>query len=992
MCNDCGGVSARFAVSNSSTRATEASLQAVKSSRIRNLLRGAISTADEHIAKRTLESLRKECPISDAEAVFRFLDESKLAHNIPNPTPFPVNASEVNQLPLYRGTRLEIELVDQALRIAREADKIVQAIHLIARLNSCILSRDLDGINAAFNEYREQFGLSLLIANKAISLRHSSLTSVLRRSAYGEVTEPFSSPRRQVLTVAFEDSVDNERDYMRVRRAFLDFVLKNQVDEADGVVLADLFSPRGQPPYDTALTAQAYSRWSVIDAVACLMRLRQLASFDGRNSEMAMIEAAIPASVRQAWECCFNTLDLEDLQTLVGIEDQFFDRRLFAHLPAWSEYPNLYDYRLRIELAIGERLDGRFPVQQRNASSIALPRNGVQDLLSKGQQFVQTSGIDPASSGAFNRTIALIASLEEGRLTDVDGETLCLLLDQTIDVSGMLSRDELVAFLPRRPSDKLYEFFRTALLNELENSKVSNHAVRRALQRLVQDQFGGNIVSFLEHIGSSNDHVAAHLYQLCTEAFLTELYDLFAESDDVTEAQASILEWRGKNRGDEDAAIRARSHRLNMKLRKVRGAIDETRIYVDPLRFYEWIYDTKITDMRALSPFASEIYQSTDTSMTLTEAVRKAVDPRLRLLTLLDDCYHEFCTNKIFGVTSFIGRRIRHGALHGHLVLEFASKVHSAIADLRTVAPKVTTFLTDWLANFDAAVLRLASDRLLVKSKEKPKGVIDPTLDETDKANAASRMLQDVARSMVESAELTHSIALVGDYCWAVFEIDLKRARAAVEDLRREFTIHIDEHCCGNVEVDRAVSDQIRQLNSEYQHRFDQVASWLTRPTSVSPSASIGSLFQVVFDESKLRYPEFKPDLEMLGEQDLDLIGHRFHHVYDALVILIDNAAKHGDRSGKLLFNVEILGDEDKFIRLRIAIKSDLPRTDRKSAIAKIDGAMLAEIGNAMVDNRQSGIRKLRSLVEALDELVAFNCVHDETTVTFTLDLRYPRS
>jgi hypothetical protein len=939
-----------------------------------------------------LESLRKECTVSDAGAVFKFLQESRLARNIPKPVAFPASASEVDPLPLYRGTRLEIELVDQALRIGREIDKIVNAIHLVARLNACILARDLKGIDAAFDEYREHFGLSLLIANKAISLRHSSVPLLLRRSAYGEVTEPFSTPLRQVLTVAFEDSVDDERDYTRVRRTFLNFILKDQVDEADGVVLADMFSPLGEYHYDLALRAQAYSRWSLIDGVACLMRLRQLASFEGRENEAALIEAAIPAPVRQAWEDCFTALDPRDLQELVGIDDQFFDRRLFAHLPAWSEYPDLYDYRLRMERAIGERLDGRFPVKRRNASSIATPRSDVRELLSNGKQLVQTRAIDSATSGAFNRTIALIASLEAGSLTGVDGESLSLLLDQTIDVSGMLSRDELLAFLPRRPADKIYEFFRTALLNELEDSKVSNHAVRRALQQLVQDRFGDSIVAFLEHIDTSNGHVAAHLYHLCTEAFLTELYDLFAESDDVTEAQASILEWRGKNRGDEDAAIRARSHRLNLKLRKVRGAIDETRIYVDPLRFLEWIYDTKITDMRALSPFALEIFLSTDTSMTLTESVRKAVDPRLRLLTLLDDCYHEFCANKIFGVTSFIGRRIRHGALHGHLVLEFAPKVQSAIADLRATAPKVSAFLNEWLARFDAAVLRLASDQLLVKSKDKPRGVIYPTLDETDKANATSRMLKDVARSMFESAELTQSMALICDYCWTVFEVDLKRARAAVEDIRRDFTIHIDEHCCGNVEVDRVVSDQIRQLNSEYQHRFDQVTSWLTRPTSVSPSASIGSLFQVVFDESKLRYPDFNPKLETLGEQDLDLIGHRFHHFYDALVILIDNAAKHGDRSGKLLFDVETFGDDDKFINLRMAVTSDLPRKDRNAAIARIDDAMRAEIGDAMVDNRQSGIRKLRSLVDHLDELVAFRCEHGEATVTFTLDLRYPRS
>lgn len=967
------------------------SLREIKNPRIRNLLRGAISSPDEDIAKRTMESLRKECTLSDAVVVFRFLVENPLARHVPKALAFPTSPGDVYRLPLYQGSRLEIELIEQALRIGREVDKIADAIRLIGQLDQAILARDFDGIDQLFDEYRQRFGVSLLVANKAISLRHSELPIGMRRAAFGDVTEPFSTPIRQVLTVAFEDSVDDDRDYMRTRRAFLEFVVKDQVDLADAVILADMLSPLGAYRFDAAMRVQAYGRWSVVDTVSYLFRLRQQLALEGREVDVELIDAAIPPPVKEAWVSSFKEVDPAALQALLGMPDQFFDRLLFAHLPAWSEYPNLYEYRLRIERAVGERLDGRFPVKRGEASIIAAPREHVNDLLSNGASTVQTGMIDPRTSGGFHRTIALIASLEAGGLAGVDGESLRRLLDQTIDVSALLSRPELAAFLPRRPSDRLYEFFRAALFNELDDSKVSNHAVRRALQDVVHNQFEGNIVALLKHIDTNNDHVARHLYHLCTEAFLTELYDLFQESDDVTEAQASILEWRAANQGDEDAALRAKSHRLNLRLRKVRGAIEETRIYVDPLRFLDWVHETKTTELRTLSPFAFEILASPDRSLSLTDAVRVTVEPRLRLLKLLDDCYHEFCTNKIYGVTSFIGRRIRHGALHGHLVLEFAPKVQGVIQDLRHYAPKFSAFLSDWIARFDTAVLQLANEQIHVKSKDRPKGLINATLDETDKAPAAERMLKEVALSMLDGSPLTHSTAVIGEYCWLVFEVDLKRARAAVEELRREFAIHSDDHCCGEVELDRTISDRIRILNSELQHRFDIVASWLTRPSSISPSASIALLFQVVFNEIQGRYPDFRPKLETQVEQDVNLIGHRFGYFYDALYILVDNAAKHGDRSGRLVFNVEMI-DDDRFTDLKVTVTSDLPKKNREKAVANIEDAMNAEIGDAMMDIGQSGIRKLRGLVESLDELVAFRRDYDEATVTFTLDMRLPRN
>lgn len=968
-------------------------LRDITSERARNLVRGFLSPNSETVARRTMENLRRECSFGDALVAFRFLRDSPLANHIPKADPFPNELSEVEPVPFYGGSRFEIEVAAQAVRMELEAERLVDAIKLVGFLNKAILTRDGANVATVFAEYRARFGLSLMVAAKAISLRHSRFTGLRSSADYSEVLTPFLSPRRQVVTAALEDSIDPDRDYVRVRRSFLAFVREGRLKAQDAAIVADFLSPLEQYGFEADQRVQAFGRWGLLDTVAYLFRLRALLVRQGRTRDVAAVDAAIPAEVTAAWRSAFESIDLNVLQEFVGKKSQFFDRVLFSHLPAWSECPALHDHRMRVEWAIGPRLDGNFPVSRRVASTFALPKPAVIDLLGTGPLKASLGDVDLRSCGAFHRTIALIASLEAGAIEADDGEQLNLLLDQTLDVANMLSLDELKAFLPSRRDDELYEYLRAALINDVESSKVSNHALRRALQRVVRERFDGDIVKLLGHVDSENGHVSNHLYYLCTESFLTELYELYEQADEVTEAQPRILEWRGERRNDADALLRAKSHRLNLRLRKVRGAIEVTRIYVDPLRFIQWIEDDVGGDLRAIVSLADEIVADPDTSVSLRDPVRTALQPRYRLLKLLDNCYSEFCTNKIYGVTSFIGRRIRHGTLYGHLVLELRPEIDCAIKECRASAPRFAEFLANWLFRFDAAVQAMAADRIHVRSKEKPKGLIVATLDDPDKAAVAKLMLGEVALSMRDRSLLAHSYSIIHEYCWILFEVDLKRTREAFEVLRREFVIGVDQHRCTDIpELDQRITERIRALNSNVQHRFDIVRSWLTRPTSVSPSASVALLFEAVLDEVRQRYVSFKPKLNVSGAEDIDLIGHRFHFFYDALYILVDNAGKHGEVQGQLRVEVTSRSAEGKYVDLTVSIVSDLVTGKEDGAKSRIEDAMNAEIGDAMVSHGNTGIRKLRGLVADVDEIKGFKHAYDGNAVVFTIHMRYLKS
>ncbi len=954
-------------------------------------MRGVLSAGSEATAKRALERLRREASLADAGAAFTILQNIASVHHLSAPHAFPETCQNVDQAPFYAVAPLDIELCEQGLRFARHSERLVAAIGQVAALNAAILDGDHDAATGHFARYRDDFGISFLIAQKAISQRHSGGATGDRRSLHSDVIAPFLSPRRQVIAVAFEDSIDAERDYTKVRRTFMNFVAKGQLDTFDAAIISDVFSPHQMGEGIPAQRVQAYGRWGVVDGLAALYRLRRIYELAGHTDDVALIDATIPAKVASAWRQAFGEVDFRRLQASIGINDQFFDRALFSHLPAWSEYEPLFDYRLRIESAMSERLNGRFPVTS-NARAIAEPRAHVDELLAHGPLRLSLGKIDPATSGGFQRTIALVASQEAGTLNAVDGERLSTLLDQTIDVASLLSRDELAQLLPRKREDDLYEFLRTAVANDQEESKVSNHALRRSLQQVVIARFDGDIVKLLEHVDTDRHHVSEHLYHLCTEAFLTELYDLFDETDQVTEAHANILEWWGDRANDEDAKLRARSSRLTLRLRKVRGAIEETRIYVDPLRFIAWIGETMTGELRTLSVQADLILEDGDRSINLKDRVRVAVQPRMKLLELLDRCYEEFCTNKLYGVTSFIGRRIRHGTLHGHLVLEFTPVIDAAIAEFAHSAPRFSAFLESWFARFDTAVQVMAADRIHVRSKEKPRGLIVGSLDEPEKVHTANRMVEEVAKSMAERPQLALSAALIHEYCWLLFEADLKRVREGVEELRRGFVINTDDHLVDRADVDRRISERIRSINSAMQQKFEIVRSWFTRPTNQSPSASIGLLFEAVLDEVRQRFPDFKPLIDIKGNSEVDLIGHRFHFVYDVLFILVGNAAKHARSDGALGIDIVADFDHEKYNYLSVSVSSDLARDRRDADLAGIEAAMVAEIGDAMMRNKNSGIRKLREMVSEVEEIIGFDRRYEGDSVIFTIDMRYAKT
>lgn len=965
-------------------------LQQIAEPRVRNLVRGALTARTDDAFVKTMSSLHRETTAADATVVGNILQTSVLAKFAEPAASFPDTATTHTDTPFYNAERLDLELAIQHHRLVDDQSRIVSAIKLVSETNDALLNFRIQDVETLLRQFKADFGVSTTMALKAISLRNTLRFADLGTIDLAPTLDTFRRPRRALVTSAFEDTSSHERDFIKLRRFYIGVANSGRVSPADAVIVRDLLSPFNADGADFANRIQAFGRGHVFDLIAFLYRLAELLTRLGQEAEALAVNSAIPPTIARAWNDAFADRDVTSVQDFVGYKDQFSDLVYFAHLPAWSEYPAFYRQRLDVEVMIGRRLDGNLAKPFRREPLIAL-NPSAKDIA---EQPVEAAPGEKwrAPDGGFARTIAFVASVEHGVLQEPDGRDLLRVLDRTLNVPILLSVDEIESFLPRHPEDPLYEYLRAALLNDAEGGALRDHALRRTVERLLKEQFEGDILKLAAFVDSKDGHVSKHLFQMCSETFLSNLYGLYRLADDVMEAQTSLLEWEGNRRDDHDATLRAKSLRLLIRLRKVRGSIEETRIYVDPLRLLEWLHENLEVEIRALQPLASEIVESQEIEYNSADTVTNTVQPRARLLDVLDRGYQEFAGNKVHGAASYIGRRVRHGKFNGHLAVEMRETIYSAAEEFATSSPPFANFLRRWYRDLDEATHNFARERIHVRSKARPRGLIVATIQDPDKHAVVRFAVNGLAEAMWLGAPATQIIAVLLDYCWLLIEVDLKRARTAIEDLRRQFVIDADQHLTGSAEIDNRIVEHVRSLNAELTQRFEAAKSWLTRRSNASPSASVSLMVEAVIDEVKQRFA-FKPIIDLPEDLDLDLIGHTFHFFYDTLWILVTNAAEYGYYDGSLRVEVSSITEPDEEnVDLFVTVTSQFKQATEEKDKAAIDAVMCADIGDAMERDGGTGLRKLRSLVAEAKDIVGFEHAFDGDHVSFTLHSRYPLS
>lgn len=967
----------------------------ISDERARAYLRGLLNQETDAVYA-TLNHLRGATKPVDAEKISRVFFYSPLFSNLklfddfPSQPPFPVHGRHLVDQSLHN------EIVFQGIRIEKNEVRLQAAIRQLAQLNEAILSDDGPKCVEALKAYISKFGYSLLILSKLAYARDRFEEDGLTQSFLAGELDKYGAQAGNAITLSAMDMMGDSYDFIPLRRNLLEFANSKIAKPITRDIVNWQFRPIRFIQADLASQLQSHGRLSVLDVFVFVCLHRFNVDIFNRLRLNGLVDKFISPALRKEWLKLSESTCPSGRIAFKSEEKEFHDFNFYRRSLAWIEYKTVSLFR-----------NGVDPLYLENTSPNNITNEPAVEFLEK--YFRKASRleliVDPPSelslsltrysnahAGTFLRTLAFIYLMRKGaKSIEVSSFKLLSLFNWTRDIPYVARATELRDFFSEQQGDALGEYLAAALIADASSLNMDQHRYRRAIQEIVKRDFESDLLKFAEFLFSHSPHVANHLFESCREALLTQLYFLLPTPEAVLETRARLLDWYADAFDEPGARERAKTLRLDQRLRALRGEIDDTRIYVDAIRFGQWTQDRLLDELSIVLQGAPIDDAAIDSFKTFGDFAEKR-QPHVRLAMALQLAFEEFCSNKRYGVDSYLGRRIRHGTLKGVMVAQlravFQKQKYVAILGHRNARQ----YLDGWLAHYDEQISYWGQEVFQIYSKQKPKGAIVTDITTSEKIDATRSALKSLRQIFSETKSLHMVNVSIFEWCWILIEKDLRHLRMLIDSARINWgmlsRIELISRCPG--ELEPLASELCREVNVLTDEKFRLLGRWFVKPTNLAPSTALSLLLDAVLEEVKGQFPDYQPKIARSGLSDIELVGMYYHHVYDFLYVVIYNAAKHGSKRGILGQKITVEEFPGRR-RLEIEITSQIaPGNSIQTVRENIDNAMGGSIEDAMVVEGRSGLRKLSQLSTDVPQIEAIFHTYGDDTVRFHCVLNLP--
>lgn len=545
---------------------------------------------------------------------------------------------------------------------------------------------------------------------------------------------------------------------------------------------------------------------------------------------------------------------------------------------------------------------------------------------------------------------------KEGRLNEEEQLEFVKLMTFTKDI-GEICHPIYLENISFYAKTELVKLVSQCLITIHKKKQYADHDLRSTIQEYCINHFDGDLIKLLEYLHNESPAVTEHLVITCNETFLSKLFHLMERPVDALKLRADMLEWFGKMQKDERYIERAKTLRVDIQINKEKGTIDDSRIYVDPLKFSQWFEDSMVS--KFTMDLDNLIISNVNNLKFETFGKDKTIGPWDNVIEHIFLCYREFCDNKSFGIASYLGRRIRHGTFKGlaesGMKEILKDRQYKVILEDKEFNENYNIWLTDYFSMVEA----LVKDSLQIKSKKKPNGLITTEIDNSYKTKVAKQLVNEILTIYSKESGVIQLPSIIIDYCWRMVEYDLAKTRKLLSEKKSSHGVFSFSPKCSDLQTKRLYSKFIQDVNSLTGQKFRQMASWFNKPSYASPSTDIYLLFNAVISEVKDRVTDFRPIIDV-GDKSFSVNGGTYYVIYDAISVLIYNAAYHGKKDGKILFLVTYNEDDDS---IKIDLKTEIISLEEmSSAKQKIEIALANSDEDAYVIENNSGIKKLKKL------------------------------
>jgi hypothetical protein len=855
-------------------------------------------------------------------------------------------------------------------------ERLKELIHANAHVGELILKRDWAAAETSFESVYRHFGYSHCLLRKAVLARARNKGTSL--PVFEQFLTDAGLSRSNVLVTSLVHCYQEEQDFLSIKRSVMNLQDQGKINRFTRDICRIPFQPLAADQDDLAELLQSASQASLIDAVVLAKANRRFVR--------GIAPAPFLEKLFDELETSSPTLDRIASQYLEG-NDNECEHLFYKHSSAWLEVDSIVKYRTLQDhfYDYPETAYLRLRSDDLNEISTWVRDISLDELAStplltchdcKDLEQLEREG-QVTRSSIFNYLI-----FKSQGFTTIQEANLVAAMGRTRDLSKTIHQ-EYATNLAQASSSSFSKLILYLLIAKKSRNERDDHLLRRVFQELVSQRFNGDVVALFDFLGEQSSAIARYAYEICTEDFIAKLFYIIRTSSEITETRANLHQWMGRYSGDKAYLDRARTLLIDHQITKVRNEIDDNRIYVDAARFQEWLNDEVLSEFSAL---LSGIEHTADAKIS-GDAL---------LFVLLERCYLTFCSNKVFGIASYLGRRIRHGTFKGHLYssvmnIEREERYGELFADIH-----FRHAWQSWKSTYESAVDEIIRERLHIASNTKKEGLLRPSSIAPTKQEVLAAAANSIAREYFEIKSTISVSQLITEYCWRLAEVDLKAFNSHLKNKRRELLTpeHL-MHLKASVYPDALslCSEFCRDLSRTLDDKFRTMYTWFKRPVNVSPKASLALLFRAVVEEVREIFPNISGPLESDADSDIELFGGAYHVLYDAFYVVVYNAAKHGREGGAVAPKFSILIDPaTKRPIARISIYSDIRNGQSAEDVSeRLRIRSDDDVENAQLYERRSGIPKLYQL-EIADphfSVHSIQCIERKVVVTIEYALEY---
>jgi len=890
------------------------------------------------------------------------------------PDAFPVDPQTSEHYHRLDSTSLKTELGLISLLVRRHSQELSKLLVVAKRFNNSLLNHDFIKCSKIIGEWRSEFGYSNFLLRKACLIRvwgqdfEMPEVELLLKDCGVESNNIFVS----TLINCYKE----EQDYFGLKKSIMGLPSRGLGNKYTRDICRLPFQPIAKDEQDLAQLLQSNRQSSLIDAIIIAKINLHLAG-DYFRDEPHML------AVLNQLNSCSGTLDEVSSLFVTGETDGEFN--FYKRSSGWLEIQELVPYRTLLDNFYDAPDSSHIDLSETTLRTIEkwVDCTELQTLATKSNftthniphlKILEDSG-SMTRSALFN----YLLHISQG-FTQVEENDLFNLMGVTRDLAKTANPLHLsnLAKLSTSKYTKLILYF---LIARRSKNERDNHLLRKVLQDVVRENHNCNLVDFFVEISSRSKAVAEYAYEVCTEDFIAKLFDLINSAAEITETRAALHKWMGHFTGEKVYLDRARILLIDHQLNKIRNEIDDNRIYVDSARFAEWINDEIMRDLNGI--FASMGHKS---------GLMESEDPQL--IKIVEICYLAFCSNNIFGIASYLGRRIRHGTFKGHLFSSVVAitrnpKYRYLLSDLGTL-----NRWNNWKSRYEEKIDKIIKERLHIESATKRDGLVKPATLNQSKTEILASCARLLRRDFIDTKSSLGSVALITEYCWRLAEYDLKNINSFLKNKKADL---IDRDLLQELKASVPIwhtdiaTEFCRDITKSIDDKLQSMYTWFKRPINVSPKASLSLLYKAVVEEVRESFGDFSTDTDFEEYDDIEIYGGAYHILYDSFYVVVFNAAKHGKAHSPIQksFKLASLG-ELKF--LSINITSELKDGDSEEFVSeRLKLNPEDDTHDAQVSEDRSGIRKLHHLMHCNSNFLIhkIECVDRKVNVALDLILEH---